>query len=735
MKAKQILGFTVTLAMIAATITACGSQDDEKKPDPSELHTAVTSTLSMAENVKAYLEKIDMEYAYDLAVKMAYDKEYWDNDLGWRSSGSDAEHRAADFLVEEMKRIGLQDVEKVATKVDKFQFNDSKLTLQGTEIDLMPASYQCNGTDADGITAEIVDVGTGFESDYQGKDVTGKLVLAEVNQWDDSWIDGYIRQAHEKGAAALITYSAEGHGTLNQDTINVQDICCGDLIPTVAISANQAKEIQDAIQSGSKTATLMVDAVMEEGTGTTYNVVGTIKGKSSDQQIMLSSHYDKYWYGFQDNSAAVALTFTVAKAMIDSGYQPENDIIVVAHGAEEWGVSNSQYDWAIGSWGMIHDARPEWAGKTLAMLNCEHPAYAEDNLLFMMTVPEFKTLTTKLVKESGLFVKSGDINLDNDPVNVSNSEDGISYRWHGVPYVLNRHGSPYIDANETYMRQRYHTSFDDQDTWDEDAMKTNINWYGAMAMYLDTMPALELDLTATCDDLTTNLNDKVAEAAGVDTKQYLDQVNVLREAAKAHNEKIADINARYEKAVASDASEQEITKIREEGKAINQVSLQAFQAVQEEYLKTDDGGVYIGHPNVNTNAELLQQIIAGLEKQELYTEDETGALDLAWQLNSARDYNYYLFSKNVADGIGQMYNADKVPPDKSYWGTGKMVPLCEVGDRTYQLVRQAEDETAKVDFAAAIQVYQAALDRTLKDVQTYAEAEMAGMQEIADLLN
>ena len=66
-----------------------------------------------------------------------------------------------------------------------------------------------------------------------------------------------------------MTYSTGGYGELNDDTVNVQDICCGDLIPTVAISANQAKEIQDAIEAGNDTATLMVDAVLEEGTGVT----------------------------------------------------------------------------------------------------------------------------------------------------------------------------------------------------------------------------------------------------------------------------------------------------------------------------------------------------------------------------------------------------------------------------------------------------------------------------------
>ena len=75
----------------------------------------------MAEDVQSYIDSIDMEYAYDLAETLAYDEEYWDNELGWRTAGSDAEHRAADFLVEEMKSIGLTDVEKVGTTVDKFQ--------------------------------------------------------------------------------------------------------------------------------------------------------------------------------------------------------------------------------------------------------------------------------------------------------------------------------------------------------------------------------------------------------------------------------------------------------------------------------------------------------------------------------------------------------------------------------------------------------------------------------------
>lgn len=279
-----ILALTVTIVMC---FTGCGGKG-----------VSIDSDLSMAADVEKYVNAIDIEYAYDLTEKLAYDEEYWDCELGWRTAGSDAEHRCADFLAEEMEKIGLTDIEKIPTKVDKFQFNDSSLTVDGTEIDLTPAAYQCSGTDKDGITAEIVNVGTGFEADYDGLDVKDKIVIAQVDQANESWIDGYIRQAHEKGAAALVSYANSGYGELNEDTANVQDICCEDLIPTVAISYNQAQDVLKAIEAGNNKATLMVDAEFEPNEGTSYNVVGYIKGKSSDQQIMLSGHYDKYWYGF-----------------------------------------------------------------------------------------------------------------------------------------------------------------------------------------------------------------------------------------------------------------------------------------------------------------------------------------------------------------------------------------------------------------------------------------------------
>lgn len=670
------------IAMMAWMLSACGgggegdteATEAQKAEDTGYTASEVTSDLSMAESVKAYYDKIDMDYAYKLTEDLAYNEDLVDCPLGWRSAGSDAEHRTADYLLEEMEKIGLENVDKVGTKCDKFQFNGSKMTIADTDIDIMPASYQCNGTGKEGLQAEIVDVGTGFEADYEGKDVEGKIVLADVNQKDESWIDGYIRQAKEKGAAALVTYATAGYGTANKDTANVQDICCSDEIPTCAISVNQAEKIKAAIKEGHNQADLMLDAVLEDDGGTTYNVVGMIPGENHDQRIIVSGHYDKYYYGFQDDCAAIGLVYGVAKAMIDSGYKPKNDIVFIAHGGEEWGVTGSQFDWTVGAWGMIEE-NEDWQGSTLAMINCELPAFkVKGNQIGIGAVPEFRTLAAKLINDTGLVVTDGDVSMTREAFDTTTMEDGVSYRWHGVPYFIN------MFEDENFMYEKYHTDADNKETYDEPTFRTNINWYGAMAMYVDNEPALEIDFTQVAKDLKANLGEDIAKEAGIDTEAYLAAVDELDAAGKARNEKIAAVNDGYEKAI-KDGDEETAKKMREDGVKLNKESLEAFQKVQDDFLKDNDFQIFYGHLSMNENVGFLDGAIKGLENKELWAEDEaSGALDNAWQINAFHDYNYMLFSKDVADKVINLYSPDYVT-ENDYWGWKKQVPVVEVGDR------------------------------------------------------
>ena len=275
---KKILRASLS-AVLVLSLVGCGSTKDE---------------AIYQDSIDAYVNEIDMDYAYDFTKTLSTDTSLHDNSLGFRTSGSDAEHRTANYLAKEMKAIGLKNVEKVPVNVDKWQYNDASLTIEGTDIDLMPVSYMVNGTDENGITAQIVDCGTGFAKDYEDKDVEGKIALVGVDQFNESWIGGYIYEAYEHGAKALVTYDLDGYGRFSDDDHQIQDVCAEDVMPTTIITMSEYKQIKKALKQGHDMATLKVDSVMEEGNGTSYDVVGYIPGKSHDQQIIFAGHYDMY---------------------------------------------------------------------------------------------------------------------------------------------------------------------------------------------------------------------------------------------------------------------------------------------------------------------------------------------------------------------------------------------------------------------------------------------------------
>ena len=151
----------------------------------------------------AFSSAANSQYAYSIAHRLATDLHLHNNaTYGGRQAGSDAEHAAADYLAEEMRRIGLSDVEKAAAKCDKWQFNGASFTVNGTEYPVY--TYATASTVPEGITAPIVYVGRGTMYDYEGVDVKGKIVLVDIDQRADWWITYPMLEAEHQGAAAIL---------------------------------------------------------------------------------------------------------------------------------------------------------------------------------------------------------------------------------------------------------------------------------------------------------------------------------------------------------------------------------------------------------------------------------------------------------------------------------------------------------------------------------------------------
>ncbi len=79
------------------------------------------------------------------------------------------------------------------------------------------------------------------------------------------------------------------------------------------------------------------------------NVIGRIKGKSSDSTVVVCAHYDHlgrmgpeaYFPGASDNASGTAMLLSIAKHF--SQNQPENDMVFICFAGEEAGLVGSKY--------------------------------------------------------------------------------------------------------------------------------------------------------------------------------------------------------------------------------------------------------------------------------------------------------------------------------------------------------------------------------------------------------
>ena len=710
-----LLAGALTLSVTACTAAAPKESPAAAPADPEAAY-------------ESFLNAVSPDYAYDIAYELTTNPDFFNSELGGRTAGSDAEHAAADYLVQTMEEIGLSDVEKVAADCDRWQFNGASFTVDGVSYPVY--SYATASTPSEGITAEVVYVGKGTMWDYEGLDVTGKIVLIDIDQRNDWWITYPMLEAQHQGAAAILAANVGGFSQIADDALNCQDICGPTAIPTLSIGLSDSQEIQEKLAAGPVTATLVVDNEVNVGEGTTYNIMGRIPGKSSDHQILVGGHYDVHFKGFQDDNCAVGLVLAMAKAMIDSGYQPENDLVFCLHGAEEWGSSYTQYDWTVGAWEMINRVHPDWVGKTLAFLNFELPAYEFDTYTSSYSAPEMYAMLDYFVNEypyspepEGCF-EDGVLTEGYQTYTYS---DDFSYYAAGVPSTVN--GFLLQKDMETvfpFYEEIYHSQYDTPETYNEAVMNFNIRYYGALAMYIDQTPALYLDFTAQYDRILASLDEELLTRVGVDMDAYHTALEALKETAQAMSEEICSVNEDYAEA----RNAQDTAKMEElwnRGRELTAQNLTAFAYAQKHLLGLMYERPIVPHEAPQENITLCENIISCLEEGQVATAVD----EYAWTVNNVLEWYAMYFSPEVIaiqdDMLWGESNADNL-----YWGTGKSFVKADVDQATRSLYTRYEEEGG--DFSQEIAVYQKAVEAQSEILLQLAQQEIDSINELTQLL-
>jgi aminopeptidase YwaD len=311
--------------------------------------------------------------------------------LGFRWAGSQADDQAAQFIADEMKDAGLVDVKLEAVPVDAWTIDDARVTV-GEKV--MPAtSYPgVPPTGAAGVSGQVVRIpGSGSKADFdKAGDIHGKIALINFDS-SDWWLNFPCAEAGLRGAKAVILIFDKAYpgyqGAAGAFASNDPGYTYSSP-PVVWLPSESAAWLQKQLAHGLTTATVTLESshTLAEDGGVAYNVIGSFPGSSNDgTRIVLGGHHDSHFTGALDNDSACVAQLVIAKAMKLCGYLPASTVVFFNTTAEEWGYTDCNYDWLVGSTYSIQHTHPEWAGTVKAMLNMELLGYKKGSLWFTAT--------------------------------------------------------------------------------------------------------------------------------------------------------------------------------------------------------------------------------------------------------------------------------------------------------------------------------------------------------------
>ncbi|MDR1042573.1 MAG: M28 family peptidase [Clostridiales Family XIII bacterium] len=649
-------------------------QKSKKKTYASKTIRGVTSsTYRIA-------KKINKKTALDLIQWIG--KQGTNPKLGFRMSGSDAEKAVADKIVKSYKAMGLKPhVDKIDT--DKFVFKNGVLKYDGAPNGVDISSYQTTFQTGGPKSYTLVYVGKGRSADYEKMKVSapaifgadGKfqgdvVVLSDTDQYNEFWINFQAYEAVKVwGAKAFISCENDGNGkptggyaSFSDDQIQNNDICGPADAPALSVSRNTRKDLLSLIDknkqgggNGAINVTLDVDALVTPASGS-QNIWVEIKGKDKGASpIIIMSHYDSYWRAALDDADGVGTTLTLAKALVESKYKPNRTIRIIHHGAEEWGIAGSIYDWASGAQRQITQVHPEWADSIFAAINVDSftiqnnnprdPGNKDMNQKVRINAPQLDSFAKDFIDKK---LPKG-YSIGRYDTTANNFFECFPYLISGVPKMLFTR-TDYQSQLDTYHSSMdsysYYTKYAKQDK----IMKQKVQVVAAAVLAFDEALIQPLNYESFFTALNESI-DKDAAAVAPETKAAVAKAEAK---AKTLDKKIADINTKYVKAVQA-GDKKTIKALKKKAKAVGNQTNRLYKYFQYTFTRLDHiGDVVPPHGMYQNNLEALKTAKAELAKATPDVKAAVTALGLVDSNDlAANGFSKLTYQQSVNQKTGQ----------------------------------------------------------------------------------
>ena len=517
--AKVLIAVCLALVIALPAVALAGNQ---KKLDTTAL----------------IVERLDMDYAREIIEEVCA---MGDSDIGFRGAGGASDQEAAMYMAEQMEEIGLVDVCLEEVPVNTWEFRGAYLDVPGMERMVAASFGGFPGTDYQStpdvhefIQEEVVWVEDGYDSDYLGKDVEGKVILVNWIGYD-FWVDSIAYGAWEHGAVGIIVTTIDSNVGQNDWALSCHDgLYVTGWPPMISISPENATKIVEVLETGEELTVTMYSDILKipnlEGLG--YNPTGYLPGKyygtAKDEFVVFGPHHDAWFQGAMDDTSGMAALLVLAKAMKEvmdeTGWTPERTVIFTSHTAEEYGLDNTYYDWCWGAYYQINvEHADDWVGRTVAYLCMELMGMAGEPV-YVNCVPELYSFTTDVLAA----------NKANLPYGSSVDDKAHTWADHWTFSAAGVPGLEFETVSADWEENYYHTQHDAPDIIDYGYLGQLFAVLADMTVRMVTSPVVPFDLGTLSSDLQRILSSErhwgvgdlyaIYEEYGFDTSANLDRL-------------------------------------------------------------------------------------------------------------------------------------------------------------------------------------------------------------------
>jgi hypothetical protein len=315
-----------------------------------------------------------------------------------RLAGSDNSQRMAEYAVETFKKAGLE------TKTDKFlglvSFPEpATVRLLTPEQREIVANTLGHSASTDGIEGELIYVGSGAESDYEGKDVRGKITLSELSYSPARHEKAYI--AWKRGSIAQImmnwgdeTNTAVPFGSMKSawgnPTPETLETEMPD-IPCVGIARTEGLRLKELCQRG--TVKVWLNATADNGWKPLTMTTAEFDAERGRQFLLLGGHMDS-WPGPQatDNAAGDACIMELSRVFQNHRDELPRGVVSGLWMGHETGTMISSSRFADLNWDRLRSS-------CIAYMQIDQPAITGSSTWHLHTTDDMQQFATRATKE------------------------------------------------------------------------------------------------------------------------------------------------------------------------------------------------------------------------------------------------------------------------------------------------------------------------------------------------